>query len=84
MKVATDEMGYLTNVTLAATLYRKWKGSGPVDLVELREIIRRERKVYESGVLPCSKGLLREIRHEQAIVGRLCNLEAQRCIGNPR
>lgn len=55
-------------------LFRKWKGSGEVDLALLRDIIKCERKLYETGVLRCSKGLLTEIRAEQKKIGHWCKL----------
>lgn len=56
------------------SMFRKWKGSGEVDLSLLRDIIKRERHLYESGVLKCSAGLLTEIRAEQKKVGHWCKL----------
>ena len=60
----------------AATLYRKWVGSGPVDLDRMKAVIKHERRICEQGIIRCSRGLLREIRAEQKIVGGLINLRA--------
>ena len=58
----------------AAHLYRKWVGRGPVELDRLRAIVKHERRMYENGTLRCSRGLLREIRAEQKVIGSLCKL----------
>jgi len=62
-------------IAKATPLYRKWKGSGPVDVFELRDILKRERKAYESGRVKCSAGCLTDLRADQKTVGQLCKLQ---------
>lgn len=56
-------------------LYRKYVGRGEIDVTRLVRVVRRETTAAERAVIKVSRGLLRELRADRAVVGRL----AKRC-----
>ena len=52
-------------------LYRKYVGSGSVDVERLYDVVCREARSAEKGVVRVTRDLLRELRAERAEVGSL-------------
>lgn len=63
----------LEQVARSVVLHRKWIGDGAPDVARMALVIARERAAIEAGKIPASRDLLREIRAEQAEVGRMRN-----------
>lgn len=57
-------------------LYRKHVGSGQVDLLKLRDVLRHEVSIIEKGIINVTPGLLTELRAERNYVGRVINEQA--------
>lgn len=55
-------------------LFRKYVGSGSVSASRLRDVIKREAGAAEKGVIKVSSGLLRELRADRAVAGRLAKV----------
>lgn len=43
-------------------LYRKYVGHGPVDIDRLYDVVLREKRAAEAGIIKVSTGLLCELR----------------------
>jgi len=60
-------------------LFRKYVGSGAPSAKKLAEVVRRETAAAEAGRIKVTAGLLRELRADRAVAGRLKNV----CSGSP-
>jgi hypothetical protein len=66
---------------MLVALYRKYVSfSGDLDVSRLRAVILRESRAAEHGKIKVSRDLLRELRNDRAVVGRL----AKRCTRRQR
>ena len=56
-------------------LFRKYcNAKGPLNVSLLQRVISRETALAEQGIIPVSRWLLRELRSDRALVGRLRRL----------
>lgn len=54
-----------------AYLHKKWIGDGPADIDAVCRSIKREIDAAKAGRIPVTTGLLREMRAEQTVAGRI-------------
>ena len=62
------------DVAWIVVLYRKYVGSGEVDIKRLQKAVRREAEAAEKGRTKVSPGLLIELRADRAYVGKIAKI----------
>ena len=79
-KNASTRTRRLNAAARANELYKKHVGSGPVDLVRLQDVVRRDVRVAELGLVRVSRDLLRELRAESAEVGKIARILGEQVV----